>query len=72
MADNTTVMRLREIFEFTTYGNKAIPDWINERYKDQDLSREAAFATVRWLARTYPQINDILRVTTTVEGGKEK
>lgn len=62
-----TNVRLREIFEFTTYGNQELCDFINQTYADYDLSREAAYATVRWLAKKYPEMNETLKVKTTSE-----
>lgn len=63
-----TNIKFREVFELTTYGNKEVVDWINRTYENYDLSREAAFATVRWLAKKFPEINKVLQVETTTEG----
>jgi len=60
-------IRLREVYEFTSYGNKEVCEWINKTYEHYDLLREAAFATVRWLSERYPELNTVLQVKTTSE-----
>ncbi len=58
-------IKIKEILEVTRFGNREVSDWINTRY--EGLEREAAFATVRFLAEKYPGMNNILNVSTRIE-----
>ena len=63
-------IRLKEVYELTSYGNKEVCEWINKTWGHYDLLREAAYATVRWLGERYPELNTVLRVKTTREETK--
>ncbi len=58
---------LKEVLMITQYGNREVSDWINKTYEMKDLEREAAFATVKFLAEKYPDINKTLMVNTFIE-----
>ena len=62
---------LKEVLMITQYGNREVSDWINRTYAGKGFEREAAFATVKFLAEKYPDINKTLNVTTFIEE-KEK
>jgi len=64
-------MKIEETVVMTVYGNREIAEWINKTFEGKGFEREAAFATIRFLAEKYPELNSTLNVGTYIDTGEE-